>query len=124
MTTEVTKLKKDEYNCEECVIVPPVDIYETENEYILKAELPGVAKKDIDITLDNKELEIYGKVDDEFAKEDNQKYSEYKLYNYSRKFKVGDGIDNNKLTANLDNGLLTVVLPKSEGIKPKKIEIH
>lgn len=123
MTTEVTKLKKDVYDCEECIIVPPVDIYETESEYVLKTEMPGVTKDDIEITLNNKELEINGKISSENMKEDNLKYSEYKLHNYHREFTIGNGINKNSLSATLENGLLTLVLPKSEEVKPKKIEV-
>ena len=123
MATELKKLKRDAYNDEECVIVPPVDIYETESEYMLKAEMPGITREGIDITLNNKELEINGKIDEEAANGDNLKYSEYNLYNYHRKFMVGDGIDGNAMSASFENGVLTLVLPKSEELKPKKIEV-
>ena len=49
MTTEVKKIKTDEYNTEECVIVPPVDIYETDNDFVIKADMPGVDKGSIDV---------------------------------------------------------------------------
>ncbi|MDY6934106.1 MAG: Hsp20/alpha crystallin family protein [Spirochaetota bacterium] len=123
MTTEVTKLKKDAYNSEECVIVPPVDIYETEGEYVLKAEMPGVTKDNVEITLNNKVLEINGRVTDGEKRVDNLKYSEYNLYNYHREFTIGNGINKDSLSANLENGLLTLVLPKSEEVKPKRIEV-
>ncbi len=120
MTTEVKKLRKDAYNTEECVIVPPVDIYETENEYIIRAEMPGVNKEGVDVTLQNSELEINGKINGNIPEEKNLKYSEFRLYNYYRKFKVGDDINNEKLSATLENGLLTFTLPKSEEVKPKR----
>ena len=123
MTAELTKIKKDAYNCEECVIVPPVDIYETENEFVITAEMPGVNKEGIDLTLDNNELEINGKINGNLPDDEKLKYSEFRLYNYHRKFKVGDSIDNNALKAKLDNGILTLTLPKKEEIKPKKIEV-
>lgn len=123
MTTDVKKLKKDAYNTEEPVIVPPVDIYETDDEYVIKAEMPGIEKDGIDVTLNNRELEITGKVNGSMPDEKNLKYAEFRLYNYSRKFKVGDDVDYNKLTAKLENGILTLNLPKSERVKPRKIEI-
>ena len=55
MTAELTKLKKDAYKTEEYVLVPSIDIYETENEYVITAEIPGVNKDGVDITLDNNE---------------------------------------------------------------------
>lgn len=123
MTTEVKKIKKDAYQCEECVIVPPVDIYETENEYTLKADMPGVVKENLEITLDNNMLEINGRVTEEDLDEGNLKYSEYKLYNFHREFNVGRDINANAITANIDQGVLTLIMPKKEEVKPKKIEI-
>jgi len=124
MNTELAKIKKDAFNKEEFVLVPPVDIYETENEFVIKAEMPGVKKDAVDITLEKNELEINGKVNGNFPDEKNIKYSEFGLYNYHRKFNVGDTIDNNKLTASLENGILTLNLPKKEEVKPRKIEVQ
>jgi len=124
MNTELVKIKKDAYNKEEFVLVPPVDIYETENEFVIKAEMPGVKKDAVDITLEKNELEINGKVNGNFPDEKNIKYTEFGLYNYHRKFNVGDVIDNNKLTASLENGILTLNLPKKEEVKPRKIEVQ
>jgi HSP20 family protein len=123
MATEVKKIKKDAYQCEECVIVPPVDIYETDNEYILKADMPGVIKENLAITLDNNRLEINGKVVEDESEEGNLKYSEYKLYNFHREFNAGKDINGNAITAKLDHGVLTLIMPKKEEVKPKKLEI-
>jgi HSP20 family protein len=92
MTTEINKIKTDDYNQSERVIVPPADIYETEGEYVIKADIPGVSKENIDITLDNDTLSINGKIS---RQEDYGvlKYSEYALYNFSRSFNVGKDID-------------------------------
>jgi len=123
MTAEIRKLTKDNYNTEKPVLVPPVDIYETEDEYVIKAEMPGVAKDRINVTLNNSELEITGKINGTLPEEKDLRYSEFRLYDYHRKFKVGDDIDNRRLSAKLENGILTLNLPKSEKVKPKKIEI-
>jgi HSP20 family protein len=123
MNAELTKIKKDTYNNEEYVLVPPVDIYESENEFVIKAEMPGVNKDGVNITLDNNELEINGKINGNLPDEKNLKYSEFNLYNYHRTFNVGDTIDRNALIAGLDNGILTLTLPKKEEVKPKKIEV-
>jgi len=123
MTVETKKLVKDRYNCEECVLVPIVDIYETEDEYTLKLEMPGITKKDLDVTLDDNELEIRGNVVNNEEEEKNLKYSEYNLYNYYRKFKIGNDINRNSIDATLENGILTLVLKKVEEVKPKRIEI-
>jgi len=124
MTTDVKKLAKNDYNTEKPVIVPPVDIYETEEEYVIKAEMPGVAKDNIDVTLNNRELKITGRVNGNTTDGKNLKYSEFRLYDYNRRFNVGDDIDSDKMTAKLDNGILTLNLPKSEKVKPRKIDIR
>jgi len=124
MNAELTKIKKDAYNNEEYVLVPPVDIYENENEFVIKAEMPGVNKDGVNVTLDNNELEINGKINGNLPDKNDLKYSEFNLHNYHRKFNVGDIIDRNALKAGLDNGILTVTLPKKEEVKPKKIEIR
>jgi HSP20 family protein len=123
MTAELTKIKKDAYNGEEFVIVPAVDIYENENEYVITAEMPGVKKDGIDVVLDNNELEINGKINGSLPEQENMKYSEFRLYNYHRKFNVGESINNNALSAALENGILTLTLPKKEEVKPKRIEV-
>jgi len=105
------------------VLVPTTDIYETENEYNLKMEMPGVPRENLEVTLENNELEIKGRVTEESGKEDKLKYSEYKLLNYYRKFKIGNDVNKDAINASLDNGILTLTLNKSEEVKPKKIEI-
>jgi len=124
MNAELTKIKKDAYNNEEYVVVPLADIYETENEFVIKAEMPGVKKDGVNITLDNNELEITGKINGNLPDKKNLKYSEFNLHNYHRKFSVGDTIDRNALSAALEDGILTLTLPKREEVKPKKIEIR
>ena len=124
MNTELTKIKKDGYNNQEYVVVPPADIYETENEFVIKAEMPGVNKDGINVTLDNNELEITGKINSNLPDEKNLKYSEFRLHNYQRKFNVGETIDRNTLSAKLEDGILTLTLPKREEVKPKKIEVR
>ena len=103
-------------------IIPPVDIFETDNEYLLKADMPGVKREDIDITLDNDVLSINGKVAEDTQKAE-LKYSEYSQYNFSRSFNVGRDIDSAEVKAVVENGVLTLTLPKKEDIKPRKIEI-
>ncbi len=122
MTTEVNKIKTNNYNCDERVIVPPVDVFETQNEYVIKADMPGVDKQDVDITLDNDVLAINGKINQN-GNETNLKYSEYSLYNFCRNFNVGKDINGDAIKASMENGVLTLTLPKKEEVKPKKIEI-
>lgn len=122
MARELQKTDSNGYN-DDRVIVPMADIYETQNEYVITADVPGVEKDGIDITLDNNELAIHAPVSEMYQKADDIKYREYTLYNYRRVFTVGNDIDNKKITAAMNNGVLTITLPKKEEAKPKKIEI-
>jgi len=122
MTTEKS-IKNDNYRSDERVLTPAADIYETKDEYRLKLEMPGVTKDGITVTLDNNELTIEGTINDNVPGNRELKYAEYSLYNYYRKFRVGEDIDRNKIDATLDGGVLTVVLHKSEEAKPRKIDV-
>jgi len=122
MAQDIQKIdNKDTRN--ERVIMPQVDIYETENEYFITTDMPGVSKDNINIIMDNNELTITGTVNDSFKNEENYKYKEFSLYNYKRVFTVGDHIKSDSIEAKLNNGVLNITLPKKEEVKPKKIEI-
>ena len=121
MLNNITKTgqKNTEY-----YMTPAGDIFETEHNYTLRLEMPGVLKEDLDVTLNNEELEISGKVTNEVPEGKNLRYAEYSLHNYRRKFRIGQEIDRNSITANLENGVLTLTLAKTEAVKPRKIEIN
>lgn len=123
MTTQVAKRTDKNLDKKDYCLVPSVDIYETDNEYVLKADMPGVPKENIEITFNNNELEINGKIDEVYTSSDNLTYREFTLCNYNRKFLVSDKINAEAINASLENGVLTVTLPKREEAKPKKIEI-
>lgn len=122
MAAEITKTNDTNKNAG-CVLVPAVDIYETENEYSLKFDMPGVSKENLEITLHDNELEIRGGVARYTPTDKELKYSEFSLFDYYRKFKIGDDVDQNGIKAVLSNGVLALVLQKHEEVKPKKIEI-
>jgi len=106
------------------VYVPVADIYETEDLYCLKLEMPGATKDSIDITVENNELLIEGKS----VLEDNAgrqiRYSEFSNMDYKRSFRIGNDIDSNKVEAKFEDGVLTLLLYKHEAVKPKKITIN
>lgn len=103
-------------------LIPPVDILEDEHSVILFADLPGVGKDGLDIQIDNQTLYILGKLKTE-EKQPARYYSELAEKDYYRAFTIGDEIDRNAITAAMNNGVLRLVLPKSEKVKPKKIDI-
>jgi HSP20 family protein len=103
---------------------PSVDIFETENEVVIKAELPGMEAKDIDIKLENNVLMLRG--DRRFEKETkNENYHrvERSYGNFTRSFSLPAFVDDAKVHAEYKNGLLRIVLPKKEQAKSKEIKI-
>lgn len=108
----------------EPVIAPFVDIYETEDNFNLVVNMPGVSKENINLKLEEERLSIIGKRNLDELK--NRKYvlSETPFGNYYRTFKISDSIDIEKAKAKFENGQLLVTLPKSEKVKPRTIEIQ
>ncbi|MBM4171331.1 MAG: Hsp20/alpha crystallin family protein [Ignavibacteria bacterium] len=104
-------------------IAPIVDIYETEDDYFLTAQMPGVSKEHIKIKLEDGSLILMGRID--YPSIQNRKYilKEIESGNFFRRFKISNGIDESKIDAKFDNGILNVKLPKHERVKPKTIEI-
>ena len=105
-------------------ISPVVDIFETENDFILIANLPGVERSNIQVKLDDKSLIIFGKI--AFEEEVNRKYilNEKEIGNYFRSFKISESINKEKINARYDNGQLVLTLPKHDKVKPRKIDIN
>src|SRR6478672_1093327 len=101
---------------------PPVDIYETENELVLKADLPDVELKDLDVRVENQTLTIAG--ERKFERQDSGKgyhRVERSYGNFARSFAVPNSFDTDKINAGFKNGVLTVTLPKKETAKPRQV---
>ena len=103
---------------------PAVDIYEHENNIVIKAELPGVDPKDVDIRLDNNVLTVNGerKLDHEVKKE-NYHRVERSYGAFTRSFTLPTTVDPSGIKAEYRDGVLRVTLPKREEAKPKQIQI-
>jgi len=106
----------------EVLITPLVNIYETENDFTLVADMPGVSKSNINIKYEDSFLTIYGRVENTNI---NKKYvlKETSCGNYFRKFKLSNSIDSDKIEASMENGQLSVLLPKNDRAKAKTISI-
>jgi len=100
-----------------------VDIWENEKTLTLQADLPGVSKDDVEINLDKDVLTIGGRVGVGDYEGLRALYSEYNVGNFFRRFTLGEAIDQAKISADMDNGVLTVTLPKREAAQPRKIKI-
>ena len=104
---------------------PSVDIFETDNELVLKADVPGVAFKDIDIRIENGTLSLKG--ERKFEREENNKgfhRMERSYGSFVRYFTVPDSVDSENVKADYQGGVLTVTLPKKEIAKPKSIKVQ
>ena len=104
------------------VFTPRVDIVELEDELVLYGDFPGVAADDLDVRFEDRELIIEGKVAPRHA-DATRLVGEYGVGDFRRSFSVGEAVDASKISAKLDNGVLVVHLPKTETLKPRKIEV-
>ena len=103
-------------------LTPAVDIVETGDAYILESDLPGVNKEGLEILLENNELTIIGRRMD-LPSDAQYIYRESKSAPYRRVFELDPAIDVDKIDARMDQGVLTLTLPKSERVKPRKITV-
>jgi len=103
---------------------PAVDIYETENELVMKADLPDVVEKDIDIHVENNMLTVRGERKfEQKVKEENYLRVERAYGAFSRSFSLPNTVNTDAITAEYKNGVLTVVMPKRAESKPKQVKI-
>ena len=103
---------------------PAVDVKETDNSFVLTADIPGLTKKDIKVNVANGKLSISGERTYETDQEnDNYHYRERRFGTFDRSFKLPDTVDEEKISASFKNGILNVALPKNANILPKEREI-
>lgn len=105
----------------EYYINPPVDIYESDEGLVLLADMPGVDKEGLKVSVENQILTIEGKVGEK--RKADYWIQEFEPINYFRQFELSEEVDQNKITAELKHGVLKLTLPKAEKAKPKFIEV-
>ena len=104
--------------------IPRADIYETDEDIVVVADMPGVTAESVDITLEDKVLAIDGYTED-WAPEDYQlAYSEYRVGDYRRQFTLSERIDREGIEAKMTDGVLRLHLPKVEEAKARKITVQ
>ena len=101
---------------------PEVNIYENEKSFVLQAELPGVNKDGLEVTLEGRTLTFVGRRADVPTK-GTPLYRETRPLNYRRSFELDPSIDPEKVVAEIQQGVLTLTLPKAERVQPRKIQI-
>jgi len=95
-------------------VSPRVDVLETENEYLVLADMPGAKPEDVDLRFEQGELTVHGR----------RAIRKNEFTTYHRIFSVADSVAADKISAELKAGVLTIHLPKVEAVKPKKIAVN
>jgi HSP20 family protein len=105
------------------VFVPATDIFETDEALTVILEMPGIDKDKVDVKVENDVLQIEGWID--FSRYEGLQpvYTEYNIGNYARSFQLSSKIDQDRISAELRDGVMTLVLPKSEKAKTRKIAV-
>ena len=107
-------------------LAPRLDVVERENEFVVQAEMPGIARDDIEVTLENGILTISGECRNEKEESNGGRLirQERQYGKYVRSLRLGKDVDEKKVKANYKDGILELTLPKSEEVKPKKINVN
>ena len=116
--------KKEEKTIPGRSFVPVTDIYETEDALTVVMEMPGVEKKDVSIALENDLLRVEGQID--FSKYQGMEplYTEYLVGHYTRGFTLSSKVDRDTISAQLEDGVLTLTLPKVKEAMPRRIAVN
>jgi HSP20 family protein len=120
--------KRELENKEEATIparmfLPAADIYEAENDLTVILEMPGVEKKNVNIDVADGVLSVEGRIDLTKYQGLQPLYTEYNIGHYSRSFRLSSKIDQNKIAAEMKDGVLSLKLPKIEEAKPRIIQV-
>ncbi len=101
-----------------------VNVVENKDNFTLTAEVPGLTEKDIEIEIKDGRMTLKGHVEESQEKEEkNYRMQEFSRRSFERSFTIGEGVDQDNISAKLDNGVLKLVLPKKEEAKPKTVKV-
>ena len=115
--------KKEETTVPVRIFLPTADIYETQDALTVTLEIPGVEKDKVEVSVEDGVLKVEGRLD--FSKYQGLQplYTEYNVGNYSRSFRLSSKIDQSSISAELKDGVLSLVLPKVQEVKPRTIPL-
>jgi HSP20 family molecular chaperone IbpA len=116
-------VSKDEKTVPARYYVPTTDIYETEDALTVVMELPGVEKQSIDVNVENDVLRVDARIDPSNYNGLEPLYTEYNVGHFARSFTLSNKIDQQQISAELDNGVLTLTLKKAKEALPRRIAI-
>ena len=115
--------KKQESTVPARAFLPTTDIFETEHALTMIMEMPGVDKSEVDVSVEDGVLTIQGQID--FTKYEGMQpvYTEYNIGHYRRSFSLSNKVDQSRISAEMKDGVLTLVVPKAEEAKPRRISV-
>jgi len=116
-------VSKDETTVPMRYFVPTTDIFETEDALTVVMEVPGVNKEAVDISVENEVLKIEAKIDPSKYEGMEPLYTEYNVGHFARSFTLSNKIDQQQISAKLEDGILTLTLKKAKEAMPRKISI-
>jgi HSP20 family protein len=109
---------------EEATFAPAFDVKETKEGFVFTADLPGVADKDLQVQLSENRLSVSGKRESEKTEQGETYYATERSYgSFTRSFTLPEGVDRDKLRAELKSGVLSIIVPKRPEAQPKKISV-
>ena len=103
--------------------LPTTDIFETEDALTVVLEMPGVARDNVEVSVENGMVTVEGRINFDKYEGLLPVYSEYNIGPYRRSFRVSSRVDADRITAEMRDGVITLVLPKVEEAKPRRIEV-
>lgn len=129
-TKEHPAVGKKKITPDRCVVTgkgdwyfPLADVYETPDNFTILIDMPGVDTENVNIDIRDNELVINGEVSHEEYTGEKVMYSEYNIGHFHRHFVLSDAINRDKIEAKMSDGVLFLILPKAEYVKPRKIEV-
>ena len=129
MNTELTQTAKNGNTSaphppiERLVFTPPIDIYETDEGLILRADLPGVSLDTLELQVQDNKLTLFGRMEPSVPENARLLHQEYEVGDFLRSFILSDEVDHQRIAAKLNNGVLEVVLPKADKPEPRRIQV-
>lgn len=105
------------------VFTPPIDIHEGPEGLILEADLPGAKESNLHVELEDNVLTLHARIDSPVADGARLVHEEYRVGDYHRSFILSDEVDRDRITAEIQNGVLRLFLPKAERARTRRIEI-
>ena len=118
-----TPLPDEQSREAQLVFTPPIDIFETAEGLVLLADLPGVAPESLELQVQDNKLTLFGRVDAMLPEGAQLIHQEYRVGHFLRSFILSDEVDHDRITAKLNQGVLEVLLPRTQRSEPRRIRV-